>query len=220
MRKYFGTIAFALALTAGLAPRASADDLFQPERANLAVFKDASPLVEGNVVKAAGMTEHVDFHDQVTVDGGDDGRFRPDMTVHLPTDRDITIITNADATSLKPVANSWVIAASNATGEALALAKALGVDPQGFFDIIGGGPLDMGYLHAKAELILQNRLTPASFAVDTAAKDARLIVQAAQQHGIHLDIAEAGAQRLARAGAQGHGDEDMAAAYYASFEEH
>jgi hyperosmotically inducible protein len=45
MRKYFGTIALALALTAGLAPRASADDLFQPERANLAVFKDVSNQV-------------------------------------------------------------------------------------------------------------------------------------------------------------------------------
>lgn len=44
-----------------------------------------------NIVKAAGMTEHVDFHGQVTVDGGDDGRFRPDMTVHLPTDRDIVV---------------------------------------------------------------------------------------------------------------------------------
>jgi DNA recombination protein RmuC len=44
-----------------------------------------------NIVKAAGMTEHVDFHDQATLDGGDDGRFRPDLTVHLPTDRDIVV---------------------------------------------------------------------------------------------------------------------------------
>jgi DNA recombination protein RmuC len=44
-----------------------------------------------NIVKAAGMTEHVDFHEQVVLDGGDDGRFRPDLTVHLPTDRDIVV---------------------------------------------------------------------------------------------------------------------------------
>lgn len=44
-----------------------------------------------NIVKAAGMTEHVDFHEQATIDGGDDGRFRPDLTVHLPTDRDIVV---------------------------------------------------------------------------------------------------------------------------------
>ncbi|MET7886625.1 NAD(P)-dependent oxidoreductase [Streptomyces avermitilis] len=123
------------------------------------------------------------------------------------------------ATRLKLVANSWVIAATNATGEVLALAKALGVDPQNFFDAIAGGPLDMGYLRAKADLVLNNRLTPASFAVATAEKDARLIVQAGQEHGIRLDGAEASAERLHRAAVQGHADEDMAAVYYASFDE-
>ena len=49
MRKHFGTIALALALTAGLAPRASAEDYFQTERANLAVFKDVSNQVLGYV---------------------------------------------------------------------------------------------------------------------------------------------------------------------------
>ncbi len=43
------------------------------------------------------------------------------------------------ATRLKLVANSWVLAATNAAGEVLALAKALGVDPDGFFDAIAGG---------------------------------------------------------------------------------
>ncbi|MFI6340320.1 NAD(P)-dependent oxidoreductase [Streptomyces sp. NPDC050535] len=123
------------------------------------------------------------------------------------------------ATRLKLVANSWVLATNNAAGEVLALAKALGVDPQSFFDAIAGGPLDMGYLRAKAGLILDDRLTPAAFAVSTAAKDARLIVEAGEQNGVRLDIAAAGAERLARAAAQGHADEDMAAAYFASFDE-
>lgn len=123
------------------------------------------------------------------------------------------------ATRLKLVANSWVLAATAATGEVLALSEALGVDPQSFFDLIAGGPLDMGYLHAKAGLVLDDRLTPPQFAVGTAAKDARLIVRAAEQHGIRLDVAAASAARLERAAAQGHADEDMAAAYFASFEE-
>ncbi|MER6979761.1 NAD(P)-dependent oxidoreductase [Streptomyces carpinensis] len=125
----------------------------------------------------------------------------------------------ATATRLKLVANSWVIAATAATGEALSLAKALGVDPQGFFDLIAGGPLDMGYLHAKAGLILDGRLTPPSFAVTTAEKDARLIVEAGERHGVRLDVAAASAERFARAAAQGHADEDMAAAYFASFDD-
>lgn len=62
---------------------------------------------------------------------------------------------DAGATRLKLVANSWVLAATNAAGEVLALAKALGVDPQSFFDAIDGGPLDMGYLRVKTGLVLE-----------------------------------------------------------------
>lgn len=123
------------------------------------------------------------------------------------------------ATRLKLVANSWVLAVTNAAGEVLALAKALGVDPQGFFDAIDGGPLDMGYLRAKSGLVLNDQLSPAQFAVSTAAKDARLIVEAGERGGVRLDVAAASAERFERAVAQGHGDEDMAAAYYASFDE-
>ncbi len=123
------------------------------------------------------------------------------------------------ATRLKLVANSWVLSVTNAAGEVLALAKALGVDPQAFFDAIDGGPLDMGYLRAKSALILEDRLSPAQFAVSTAAKDARLIVEAGERGGVRLDVATASADRFERATAQGHGDEDMAAAYFASFDE-
>lgn len=122
------------------------------------------------------------------------------------------------ATRLKLVANSWVIAATAATGETLALAKVLGVDPEDFFGLIAGGPLDMGYLRAKSALVLDGRLTPAQFAVSTAEKDARLIVQAGAAGGARLDVAAAAAERFARAASQGHADEDMAAAYFASFD--
>lgn len=44
-----------------------------------------------NVARIAGMTERVDFNTQVTIDDGDGGRMRPDMTVHLPTGRDIVV---------------------------------------------------------------------------------------------------------------------------------
>ncbi|MBC9725394.1 NAD(P)-dependent oxidoreductase [Streptomyces sp. TRM68367] len=123
------------------------------------------------------------------------------------------------ATRLKLVANSWVLAVTAAAGEALSLAKALGVDPHGFLDLVAGGPLDMGYLRAKSALVLEDRLTPAQFAVTTAAKDARLIVEAGERSGVRLDVAAAGAARMERAAAQGHGDEDMVAAYFASFDE-
>ena len=44
-----------------------------------------------NVVRVAGMTDHVDFHAQASIDSGDGGTLRPDMTVHLPTGRDIVV---------------------------------------------------------------------------------------------------------------------------------
>ncbi|MFE0512166.1 NAD(P)-dependent oxidoreductase [Streptomyces sp. NPDC058964] len=123
------------------------------------------------------------------------------------------------ATRLKLVANSWVLAVTAATGEVLALSRALGVDPRDFFDLIEGGPLDMGYLRAKAGLVLDGGLSPAQFAVATAEKDARLIMRAGEENGVRLDVAAATAERFARAAAQGHADEDMAAAYFASFDE-
>ncbi|WP_333776667.1 NAD(P)-dependent oxidoreductase [Streptomyces sp. IBSBF 3136] len=123
------------------------------------------------------------------------------------------------ASRLKLVANSWVLAVTAAAGEVLALSRALDVDPRDFFDLIEGGPLDMGYLRAKSALLLDGKLTPASFAVSTAEKDARLIVQAGERNGVRLDVAAATAERLARAAAQGHADEDMVAAYFASFDE-
>ncbi|MBF6048171.1 NAD-binding protein [Streptomyces sp. NRRL B-1677] len=121
------------------------------------------------------------------------------------------------ATRLKLVINSWVLAVTHGTAEALALAEGLGVDPAGFLDAVAGGPLDMGYLRAKAALLLGGDLTP-SFTTATAEKDARLIVAAGQQAGVRMDVAAAGAERFRRATEQGHGEEDMAASYYASFD--
>ncbi|WP_344119355.1 NAD(P)-dependent oxidoreductase [Streptomyces blastmyceticus] len=122
------------------------------------------------------------------------------------------------ATRLKLVLNSWVLTVTHGTAEALALAEGLGVDPAGFLDAVEGGPLDMGYLRAKAALILGGGFTPPSFATTTAEKDARLIVAAGERVGVRLDVTAAGAERFRRAGEQGHGDEDMAASYFASFD--
>ncbi|MEV8406988.1 NAD-binding protein, partial [Streptomyces niveus] len=88
-----------------------------------------------------------------------------------------------------------------------------------FLDAVAGGGLDCGYLRAKSSAIIDGDYTP-NFALTTAAKDARLIVEAGEANGVRLDVAEAGANRFARAEAQGHGEADMAATYFASFEDH
>ncbi len=126
---------------------------------------------------------------------------------------------DGSASRLKLVANSWVLVLTHGIGEALALAEGLGVDPQRFFDIIDGGPLDAGYARIKGGLILDGTTERTSFGLDTAAKDTRLVIEAGRRAGVRLDLAEAGAERFRRAAEQGHGDEDMAASYFASFEQ-
>ncbi|MEV6045594.1 NAD(P)-dependent oxidoreductase [Streptomyces xanthochromogenes] len=118
------------------------------------------------------------------------------------------------ASRLKLVANTWVINLVGAVAECLGLAEGLQVDPRLFLDAVAGGPLDTGYLHAKSAALLTGDLTP-SFALSTALKDTRLILEAAEQAGVRLDLTEASAERFARAEAAGHGSEDMIATYYA-----
>ncbi|RKN45793.1 NAD(P)-dependent oxidoreductase [Streptomyces hoynatensis] len=122
-----------------------------------------------------------------------------------------------DATRLKLVCNSWVLALTHATAEALSLAKGLGVEPGQFLEAVAGGPLDCGYLRQKADAILGGDLS-AHFTVATAAKDTGLIVAAADSVAVRLDLATAGAARFRRATEQGHAAQDMAASYYASFD--
>ncbi|MFE7541094.1 NAD(P)-dependent oxidoreductase [Streptomyces platensis] len=121
------------------------------------------------------------------------------------------------ASRLKLVINSWVVTVVNGTGEALALAEGLGVDPRDFLAAVAGGALDLPYLRLKSELILADNY-PASFTVSAARKDARLITEAASEAGVRMDLVTADAERLRRAEEQGHGHKDAAAAYFASFD--
>ncbi|MEW2518178.1 NAD(P)-dependent oxidoreductase [Actinacidiphila alni] len=121
------------------------------------------------------------------------------------------------ASSLKLVLNTWVLAVTHGAAEVMALAKGLGVDPDQVLGAVAGGPLDLPYLRAKSAAIRDGDFA-ANFTVDAAAKDARLILAAAEAHGVRLDLTAAGATRFDRASAQGHGDDDMAASYFASFD--
>jgi len=121
-----------------------------------------------------------------------------------------------DASRLKLVANSWVIALTAAIGETVAFAQRLGVEPQDFLGAIEGGPTDNPYMRVKAAAILSGNYTP-SYPLELAAKDARLIVEAGEAAGAHMDVIGASAERFRRAAEQGHAQDDMAAAYFASF---
>jgi len=113
---------------------------------------------------------------------------------------------------LKLVVNSWVLALTTATAEAVALAQGLGVDPQQFLDTIEGGPLDAKYAHVKGDAMIRGEFPPA-FPVEGAAKDARLIVEAAAGAGVQVRVADAVAAHMQAAADAGYGREDMAAVW-------
>ncbi len=115
---------------------------------------------------------------------------------------------------LKLALNNWAFALTHGLAESLALAKGLDIDPALVVDVVTGGPMDSAYFQAKAAAILAGDYTP-SFSIANAAKDARLVVDAAAHAGVQLDAAQAGLWRFDRAVAAGHGDKDMAASYLA-----
>ena len=118
------------------------------------------------------------------------------------------------ASRLKLVVNSWVLALTAATAEALALAGALGLDPRLFLDTIHGTGTDSPYAHLKGPAMISGDYRPA-FPLSLAAKDARLVTEAAEGAGLPLPVAAAIRAQLERADDLGHGEDDMAAIFAA-----
>jgi 3-hydroxyisobutyrate dehydrogenase len=119
-----------------------------------------------------------------------------------------------DASALKLVVNSWLLALTEAVAEAVALAKGLGLDPRLFLDTIAGGGTDVPYAHLKGDAMIAGEFPP-SFALDNALKDAGLVVEAAARAGVSLTVAPAVRDDFAKAAELGHGAEDMGAVYRA-----
>jgi 3-hydroxyisobutyrate dehydrogenase len=90
----------------------------------------------------------------------------------------------------------------------MALAEALGIEKQLFLDTIKGGAVDVDYAHIKGELIIKGEFPP-SFPLSGAAKDLRLILEAAAEHGVELPMLEVVRRQFERGVEAGHGDEDM-----------
>jgi len=118
-------------------------------------------------------------------------------------------------TKLKLTINLWILNLVENLAETFALAEANGVDPKLFLEAINGRAMDSGYAHVKGEKILSGDFSPA-FTLGAAAKDLRLALAMAAQAGLELGLAPATLERFERAIALGHGDEDMAASWFAS----
>ena len=116
---------------------------------------------------------------------------------------------------LKLVLNTWLLSLTEGLAEAIALAEALGVDPQTFLDTIDGSPMGTPYANVKGKLMIEGDFPP-SFPLALALKDARLAIAAADEQGLRLGALAAVAAQMERAIEAGHGGEDMAATIHAS----
>ncbi|MFI6098482.1 NAD(P)-dependent oxidoreductase [Lentzea sp. NPDC051213] len=167
------------------------------------VLGSVKPATEGKLVVLAG--------------GAEELRSRVQPVFDVIGARTMWVGEAGAASRLKLVANSWVLALTAAVGEAVSLAESSGLDPKLFLEAVSGGAMDSPYLQMKGNAIIARSFEP-SFTAQNALKDALLVSEAADRAEVRLDVAEASAERLNRAVASGHGDEDMAASYYASYE--
>jgi 3-hydroxyisobutyrate dehydrogenase len=120
-----------------------------------------------------------------------------------------------DATRLKLVLNAWVVLLVESTAELLALAEAAGLEPSVVLETLRGQPMDSEYFQLKGKLIAERSFEP-QFKLETALKDIGLIRELARDSGVDLALLEATAARFARAVELGHGEEDLAATWYAT----
>lgn len=124
--------------------------------------------------------------------------------------RTIWLDRTGDASRLKLVTNAWITSMTVVLAESIALAEGLGIAPQRFLDAIAGGAVGAPYAQIKGPS-MANDDYPTSFPVRLARKDAQLVLDAADEVGLDLQVAAATAQRFAEADDAGHGEADMAA---------
>jgi 3-hydroxyisobutyrate dehydrogenase len=117
-----------------------------------------------------------------------------------------------EGSRLKLVVNNWIVGILGVLAETVAFAEATGVDPAKFLETIEGGPLGLPYAQIKGSMMVDEDF-PTSFSAKLARKDAGLVLDAAEAHGLRMSISEAVAARFDEAIQAGHGEEDMAAVY-------
>jgi len=111
--------------------------------------------------------------------------------------------------ALKLVVNAQLAAVAVTVGEALALARALDIDPQIAVDTLADTYVG-GAIRAKRPLI-DSRQMATNFALHLAAKDLRLVTEAAHKAGITLSSADANRAAFEAAANAGLADADYGA---------
>lgn len=118
-------------------------------------------------------------------------------------------------TRMKLVGNAWVLALVEGLAETIVLAEGLDVDPRRFLEVIEGGAMFAPYAKLKGEAMIERSFEP-SFPLALAAKDAGLMVEAAEAAGLDLPLHALIRERMLKVVEAGHGEDDMSATFLAS----
>jgi 3-hydroxyisobutyrate dehydrogenase len=119
------------------------------------------------------------------------------------------------ASRLKLVFNGWLVSLMESLSETLAFSRAMGIPPEEFLAAIDGSPMNLPYAQTKGRAMAKMDFSEVAFPLRLAHKDARLVLAAAAAQGLDLPLMHTAEAQFARAEAEGHGDEDLAAVHHA-----
>jgi 3-hydroxyisobutyrate dehydrogenase len=182
------------------------------ERCALVAEKNGLTLVDAPVVGTKQPAEKGEL--VVLASGPDDARERCEPIFEAVGKKTSWLGEAGTGTRMKLVINSWLISVVEGLAETIAFARGLDIDPAKFLETISGGPLDTDYAQMKGKAMIDQSFEP-SFKLELAAKDARLVLDAAERHGLDLPMLETIKERLEEA-ADEYGEKDLAATYLAS----
>jgi 3-hydroxyisobutyrate dehydrogenase len=150
----------------------------------------------------------------VLASGPEDARDRSEAIFDPISQKVVWLGETGTGTRMKLVINSWLLSLVEGLAETVAFAEGVDIDPAQFLETIAGGPIDNAYAQMKGKMMIERSFEPA-FKLELAAKDARLVLEAAERHDLDLPMLDAIRSQLEEA-AEDHGEKDMAAAYLAS----
>ena len=150
----------------------------------------------------------------VLASGPEEARSRVEPVFEAVGQKTVWLGEAGTGTRMKLVINSWLLSLVEGLAETIAFAEGVDIDPSQFLDVISGGPIDTDYAQLKGKMMIERSFEP-SFKLGLAAKDARLVLEAMERHGLDLPMLETIKDQLEDA-AREHGEKDMAAAYLAS----
>jgi 3-hydroxyisobutyrate dehydrogenase-like beta-hydroxyacid dehydrogenase len=117
----------------------------------------------------------------------------------------------ARANAVKIARNFLLATMIESLGEAFALVRKCGVEPQKFLDVVGGTSLGSPAYKSYGKLIVEQAWTPAQFAMPLGVKDVDLALATAREVDVRLPSGELVRKHLLEAIAAGRGEQDWAA---------